>query len=70
MADRYVVVYQGRIVQRRGLPRDQAEREAEYLARTSLKDKSDHVEIKKDDRFEREDNAIYRRYKDRLKGGS
>ena len=67
MADRYLVVFQGKIVQRRGLPRDQAEREAETLATTSLKNASDHVEIKKDERFEREDNEMYRRYK---RGGS
>ena len=67
MSDRYCVVYQGKIVQRRGLPREQAEREADVLAKQSLKQSTDYVEVIKDTGFEREDNAIYRRYK---RGGS
>lgn len=67
MADRYMVVYQGRIVQRRGLPKAQAEQQAEHLATVGLKKSTDHIEIKKDTRFEREDNEIYRRLKN---GGS
>lgn len=52
---------------RRGLTRRQAEVEAETLATTGLKRHDDHVEIKKDTGFERQDNAAYRRYKS---GGS
>lgn len=67
MADRYLIVHQGRIVMRRGLKRHEAEREAEMLATKALKRSDDHVEIKKDTGFERQDNEIYRTYR---KGGS
>ena len=63
MADRFIVVHQGRVVMKRGLKRREAEAEAQYLATTGLKRGDDHVEIKKDTGFEKQDNDVYRRYK-------
>ena len=62
MADRFQVRYQGRVVMRRGLLREHAEREAETLAK-GLRHSTDHLEVVKDKGFEREDNESYRRYR-------
>lgn len=63
MADRYLVIHQGRLVMRRGLTRRAAEREAEALAKKALAQGTDYVEIKKDEGYTQQDNEIYRRYK-------
>ena len=63
MADRYLVVHQGRLVMRRGLKRREAEQMAETLARQALNQREDHVEIKKDEGFVKQDNDAYRTYK-------
>ena len=67
MADRYIVTHQGRLVMKRGLSKQAAEREAEALSKRGLAQGTDYVDIKKDEGFVQQDNEIYRRYK---RGGS